>query len=116
MHLQELEQKALQDYRKTVAATKRKMQIELDGSNLVVIKKTAWEVLAAKSDQIERMNQTFQAEDIRNRVETIRTLETVEAKVNYHNEKAQMHKAEVKEKFGKDCERFFYQGQRHKED
>ena len=115
-HYQELELKSVQDYKKTVAASKRKMKIDLGGDYLKVTERRAREVLQAKADQIERMNQTFQAEDRTNRIETIRTLETVQAKVDYHHEKAKIYKASVGQKFSKDCERIMYQGQRHKED
>ena len=46
----------------------------------------------------------------------MRTLETVEAKVNYHDEKAKIHKANVSQKFNRDNERIHSQGQKHKED
>ena len=49
-------------------------------------------------------------------METIRTLETVEAKVNSHQVKAQQHKLSMSEKFSKDIERVMYQGSKHKED
>ena len=46
----------------------------------------------------------------------MRTLETVEAKVNSHQVKAQQHKLSMSEKFSKDIERVMYQGSKHKED
>ena len=55
-------------------------------------------------------------EDKNSRLETIRTLETVEAKVNQHKERAMMHKLSMSEKFSKDCERVMYQGSKHREE
>ena len=56
------------------------------------------------------MNKTFQADETRNRVETLRTLEDVEAKVNYHEEKAKHHRENVSQKFNNHCERIMSQG------
>ena len=46
----------------------------------------------------------------------MRTLETFEEKTKAHNERAQMHKLSLTQKFAKDCERIFYQGAKHKEE
>lgn len=91
----ELEAKSVQDYRKLVVATKRQLNQDLKPEALRITKNKAKEVLQAKYDQIQRLNQTFQAEDTRNRMETIRTLETVEAKVKYHDDQAKLHKANI---------------------
>lgn len=45
----------------------------------------------------------------------MKTLEDVEAKVNYHGEKAKLHKASVSQKFNRQCERIMFQSQKHKE-
>lgn len=72
--------------------------------------------LQAKSAQREEQNSTFQVMDRNSRLETIRTLETVESKVGAHREKAQMHKRGLSQKISKDYERVFYQKTKHQED
>ena len=49
------------------------------------------------------------------KIETLRTLESVEAKVKRHHDKAQMHKLSMSQKFSSHCERIKNQGIRHKE-
>lgn len=65
-------------------STRRKLNVDLKHDSLNVIKSRAREVLQAKANQISKMMQTFQAEDRTNRIETMRTLETNKAKVEFH--------------------------------
>jgi len=67
-----------------VNSTRRKLNVDLKHDSLNVIKSRAREVLQAKANQISKMMQTFQAEDRTNRIETMRTLETNKAKVEFH--------------------------------
>ena len=76
----------------------------------------AREEMYAKSAQRDQQNSTFLTKDKNSRLETIRNLDSVETKVLAHREKAQRHKQSLSQKFSKDCERVFYQKNKHNEE
>lgn len=80
----------MQDYRKAVAQSKRRMKAELDGSRLMETQRQAREELLSKSVQRECRNNTIMDQSQRVNDDTVRTLESFEAKVQLHIEKANM--------------------------
>ena len=80
-HRKELEDKSVLEYRRAVAQSKRQLKQQLEGKQIELTKQRAREELMAKSAQREKINSTSLVEDRNNRIDTLRTLESVEAKV-----------------------------------
>lgn len=110
----------MQDYRKAVAANKKAMQERFTRTHLLEKSRRSVDVndeLRTKSTQREQLNSTYLTSQDRNsRLETIRTLESVDNKIGAHREKAQKHKESLSQKISKDVERVFIQKSKHREE
>lgn len=115
MQYKELENKAVDDYRSVVKLSKERMKKELDGSTVMDTKRRAREEFKEKSMQRERLMTATQVEEKTAHEEMLQSLELCEKKLQDGSTKAQMHKVELSQRLGRDIERVFQQGSRHRE-
>ena len=92
------------------------MKEELKGEQILVTKRRARQELLAKSIQRETINTTNLQEDRTSRIETLRTLESVEAKVEQHKNNANSVSRKKSDIERAKMERVRHQSMKHRED
>ena len=107
----------MQDYRRAVAHSKRRLKEELKSTKSTFEQReAAREELRAKSLARDQRNNTSLIADQRINEETIRTLESFEARVQSHIEKANVQKRERSQRCCHKVEQVLSQGTRHREE